>query len=217
MRKFIFLISIFSFAICIVSLTSCSNTNSSDLSLNQNPIVAKVVPMQIASAAIPEAAVLSKVIENGEKYKFSRVQDSELLQQQIQDGTYNFTIMKTLDAAKLYKSSEKRIKIIATISKHLDWSIVANLNYMHLNMNNAAEFMQDISASIDWTYSNQKDAISMTAKDKLASKSELQPLIKKKIFKYLDGSKMKTELNKFFKKNQDLAPIPKSDIYFIRT
>ncbi|MDR2799553.1 MAG: hypothetical protein LBB07_02945 [Bifidobacteriaceae bacterium] len=216
MRKLIFF-AISLLFLCIVGLSSCSAPAPSDLSLNQNPIVAKVVPMQIASGAIPEAAVLSKVIENGEKYKFSRVQDSELLHQQIQDGTYNFTIMKTLDAAKLYKSSEKRIKIIATISKNLDWSIVANLNYLHLNMNNAAEFMQDISASIDWIYSNQKDAISMTAKDKLTSKSELQPLIKKKIFKYLDGPKMKTELNKFFKKNKDLAPIPKSDIYFIRT
>ncbi|MDR2748286.1 MAG: hypothetical protein LBB10_00065 [Bifidobacteriaceae bacterium] len=208
-----FLISV----ICVGFLTGCDNQNNNDLSINQNPIITKVVPMQIASSASGEASILAKVIENSEKYKFSQVEDSQILKEQVQDGTYNFALLKTLDAANLYKTSEKRIKIIASITKDCDWVLVVNVNYLDLNMNNVAEFMQDISASVDWIYSNQTDAISVSEKDKLSTKSQLQPLIKKKSFKYLDGDKMKTQLNKFFKKNESLVSAPKSDIYFIRT
>jgi hypothetical protein len=198
-------------------LSACYSNQSTNQVPGSNPIVSKIDPVPIVTNSVPQASPFSKMIDNHEKYHFSLVQPEDIRLTQIQDGTYALTIMTTIQAAQLYKSSQGRISIIATITKDYKWVVVANYNYL-VNFNTLViEAMQDIAASIDWLYSNNNDLISLSEKNKISTKLAIQPLLKAKDFKYSDGNKMVEILKKYYKKNKIKVSEPSDKIYFTRT
>jgi siderophore synthetase component len=195
---------------------SCAGSQSNNDLPGANPVVAKINPMPIVISNVAESAVFAKIIDNKEKYNFSQVLDKQMRLIQIQDGTYSLGIMTSDDAASLYKDSEGRIKVVASISRDYKWLVVVNTNYLKNYAAIVIEAMQDISASIDWMYSNQDELYKLVDREKITTKKALQSKIKLKEFAYTEGEKVKANLNKYYKKNLSKKDIPKDDFYYIR-
>jgi hypothetical protein len=197
-------------------LVSCAGAQSNNDLPGTNPVVAKIDPMPIVINNIPQSAIFAKIIDNREKYNFSVVSNWKMHQIQIQDGTYSLGIMTSEDAANLYKDSEGRIKVVASISRDYKWLVIVNANYLNDYEGIVIEAMQDISASIDWMYSNQDELYKLVDREKITTKKALQSKIKSKEFVYIEGEKIKTNLNKYYKNNLAKSDIPKDNFYYIR-